>query len=1412
MIGSAGIKINHEMPISDSKDIDLLMESEQSANNLIDFLFERIRHDMYRVWKNEHVTLEKGCVRKDESKAALATRVGGVTFFYQSVPIASIEISVANPWMKNRTFIDKNVMLPQGVLFNGQPCFKVPVLSDKHFMALDLQALDENINSLGSLFNRPQDEAVDAMLYCCQSLFKVNKRIPFYQRVIQGHQTMPDCMLQLCEKFNLLLLNLTTQDELLPIIWQRARALEYEKKETASDKNNSNFSKVNGAKSVGHSFEELQVKLRKELFLSRINGDGNCFYQTIAEILNDDRRMRSRFIQAESLLLDERSQRNVSENITQKDVRVLIHHWLVKAVTHLPPEELSRLNTLILVEGFSLKEALSKKIILDSAFSGQDDDHFGWSNLLNIISFITGFNFAVVQPNSARQKIDVCPYGNRSHDPLYCELAKRLSHIQGLVFDFNKEPLVGNMKFMVFSGSDHYCKATPNFLLSKRLKLLREAEEVLTSFQHIKPDELVKGSQAAKKTETGLDGVIPFDRTIFAVPPLDVGALNKVFNVAQPLVLSQGITGDSDKTISGTVVSPNEGQPTLTRKKKKRHKKIKEVGALANESNRPSETSVAQTQSKRVSFSLAEPENKNDDGSPTQSVCDDQTTPVKTITPVSADYPSLNKVIGFVEMQLGKGSVSGDFKIKLREKLLNDLMPLLSVGQNLSLADYDFIKIDFSRIEGALAKGLALADKLEDPIAPVILGMQQLLSLDPLNVDNKRLWSTIWDFVKAAQRGNVQGAFNLYWLAALTGSAEALGVSFTAIKNCVDNPKEKVKVISCTIPDHSSLLKNAAKNIIMPAVVKHLAMSRAPEKLYAAYRLLETVYPKSEILKLLLTPNVLFDDTDSSHLDKEQIKSSLTYFTHEGSAYCQRGQELKAISYFMPAAMGYALLVKNKAQTPLSGIVQACGLYSTYQCLDFFTSYRSSDKESQLPAVMKQWEDYFGPIREALSSVSFEHDLCQIIVKGKLASTPLALSESRVQYIKNRSKANAELSSVTAIDKDIWDRSLCLQGKSEFLAMEDVDDYSSATVGVELGKGHKPLKVAGLNRKRSETCGRKKIAATKEALRALGDVITELKREAWGYYDQFKYEPEYEKANTEALQQVFFEDVYTNVATIVRILKKDVSAITERVKCSVAHSKALEREIENLTLTCCLSFSQLVGLSGTKLFDTELAEHIEYLQRTLITEDRMNAVFLQRQKKPLIQELYTEFKKNAVLLLNPELYKEFNRVLCGSLFNAFFVYNKIFSHPQFDEKQQSVLLALFEKVVFYFNHYDDMSALLFAMSLAELDFNNERCLLLLTTALDKYWLSVLTSVEIDDQEKHFNYMIEYVSALNFSGKQALLQIWQKERDEYKMEMDTILDNRKAYAYLIWSDLLKGETQKKTKAKEKRTDGRCRCLY
>ena len=1407
VIGSAGIRIKHDMPISDINDIDLLMGSEQSANNLIDFLFERIRHDIYRAWGDEHVTVEKGHVRKDESKAAVSTRMGLITFFYQSVPIASIEISVADKWMGEREFTNKKLMLPADVLFNGKGDFSIPVLSDTSYVTLDLHTLNEDIKNLDSLFNQPQNSAIDSMLYSCQSLFKVNKRIPFYRQVTQGHQDRYDLMMALCESFNSLLFGLKTQEELLPTIQQRARLLEY----GAIRQHAPVLPEGERVEPSGHSFEELQVILRKELSLSRIKGDGNCFYQTVAEILNDDSRMRSRFILAEKTLLKKYGERALEEKITQKDVRVLIHHWLAKAAAVLSPENASRLNTLILVEGFSLSEALAKKIIFDSAVSCEDVSRFGWSNLLNVVSFVTGFNFAVVVPDSVREEIDVCPYGNRAHDPLYCDLAQLLSHVKGLVFDAEHEPLVGNMKFMVYSGSDHYCKAEPNFLLSKRLKLLNEAEKVCVSFQEIKIDDLFKGSLVAKESDGVKGDSIAFDRSLFNVPPFDDGQCDNMIGVAQPFVFSRDEVGASDKRINSAPVSTNHSQPSPKKKKKKKKKRRnnkEKISESADQLNVKSEAIVDQTQGKHVCFSCVESEVKCYVRSRTQGISDDKRKPVKIEKPLPLGYQQLNKVINLVEMKLCKGGVSGDFKIKLREKLLNALIPLLSTNHDNTISAADFIEVDFDHIDRILFKGLELGDKLDDPIAPVVLGMQQLLALDPLSVDSKRLWKAIRFFVSAAQRGNIQGAFNLYWLAALTGSAEALGMSFAVMKYLDDKPKEKLKTIIYKISSSRFLVNEIAESIIMPAVVKLLSTSSAPERFDAAHKVLENAYPKNEILKFLLTPDVLFDGTGNSYLDKEHFSSSLAHFAHEGSAYLQRGQQVTAVDYFMPAAIGYALLVKNRGIVPISGMVRASGLYATYQCLNFFDGYHSSGGQNVVPVSIKQWQDCFGAISKALSSVSPEHDLCQIISKGRLASTPVALSESRVEYIKNRSKANIELSTLEDIDRDIKARSACLQGEGELIVSEGATeeiatDNTSAAVDVDLGKGHKPLQLVALNRKVADVSRRKNLAAASEALKELGSVIKDLQKRAWTMYYKFKYAPEYARVSKKELSTAFFDDVYANVETISRILRKDVAYIAETVKLSRTHCETLEKEIYDLTLTCCMSFSQLVGISDSQDLDISITENIEYLQRNLMTEDRINTFFSNRDKDFLIRELYNDFRENAVLLLNPELYKSFNRALCGSLFNSFFIYSKIFCHHQFDEKQKSILLSLFERVLSYFNHYNDMSALLYAMAISGIDFNDGRCLALLATALDKYWLSITTSVEVDDQEKHFNYMNEYVSGLAFDGKQEILSIWHREYDEYKMEMTSILKSRKAYARLVWDDLVQDETQRKKKKKKKK---------
>lgn len=274
IFGSAGIKIHDgDFDFSDLNDIDVLVEDEETATSLLDFVNKEIQGVMYSLLGGSN---EKGWISfdiKDRSVDSSGSSGASGKVFLDKAPkvktiilkendinLCAFEVVIKSDWMsEDLDYYQMDFDFPENLVIDNKERVSLNLLTEKSYMLLDQMTLDMEIKALVASNNCVGDAtAADLdpapLMYICKTLCKVKSHQDFYDKNIIAFEesSQPDSGKHLFiaeedvehfnDKFNKLLRELNKCDGFLGFIHKELfsfnfSSIAYEKYKSIDDDN-----------------------------------------------------------------------------------------------------------------------------------------------------------------------------------------------------------------------------------------------------------------------------------------------------------------------------------------------------------------------------------------------------------------------------------------------------------------------------------------------------------------------------------------------------------------------------------------------------------------------------------------------------------------------------------------------------------------------------------------------------------------------------------------------------------------------------------------------------------------------------------------------------------------------------------------------------------------------------------------------------------------------------------------------------------------------------------------------------------------------------------------------------------------------------------------------------------------------
>ena len=485
IVGSAGIKIHAEQSLEGINDLDLLIDSKENADHLINLIYNDFLKYTVENCVDQPLGVNKHNISSVEGRVAYTNAIGGVTVFYSGLPLATIEISVFNDDMKTLEFSDKNVFTKANTLAQ-KPLCSVPLLTLASYIAMDTISFEKGLTKLKTAPKENEDIAIKELVYLCQSLKKTQQRVSLY-RQLNKRENYQGQLKKLANLYNQLLDKVKSNKHLLPALYKKASFIQHEKSKL----------RQNNKKETQ---EMLQILLQDDFILTHpAKGTSNLF-DCLADLLNANDYSYQQFIAVANHFMPNLFYNRENQLIVASDISYLISS---------SPLKMPLINQLTKEQQAPLCD--------HNAYYGNSPALL--THLFKVLALSTGMQFILLEPDWEKGILKKEVYNQKR---MIKEMVNVSDEDQTLIAQCTDQAehlsVIENTHVVMHLGNGNYNACSPRTTLLKRLKPLKETEKLIRFGQTIDLTPLSHKSHLYNPQWVDVDDSIEF-KTLKPTPP-----------------------------------------------------------------------------------------------------------------------------------------------------------------------------------------------------------------------------------------------------------------------------------------------------------------------------------------------------------------------------------------------------------------------------------------------------------------------------------------------------------------------------------------------------------------------------------------------------------------------------------------------------------------------------------------------------------------------------------------------------------------------------------------------------------------------------------------------------------------------------------------------------------------------------
>ena len=921
LIGSSAFSVLFSPEsLENNKDLDFMFKDSKSAEEFLLKISQIIQHIIYKQSVTDTlVTSSYSPIGKKSNGFDKTPKIGHTGIFFDDNPFLLIDISVVPEWNK-LDFTDLTNIKSIPMTKHGETLpYSLQTLSPNGHILLDIECLKMELHELKKEYN------IKGIIYTCNTLCAITKHISLIESLncFDSNDSYSQQLINHTQQLRLLVIaQLKKYKEKLLNDHYVKTGIEpsYLNKKTVQKK--SFYSEMLNEKSNNCAL----LKLTNLFRMHQIPADGNCFYESLAYLLNA-RPYKGNFLSAYKKLV--KSDYAQDEKVTGKMVRELIHQWIVKSMNNDPKAPHSYdpgIEGLVSApEGMSTREVLEYRLIIDEAENSGDIPHYGWSPLAMIVSLAIGVDVIMLMPDAENTVINAASYSRIDAKSLYPELIDKLDDA-----GINAPYSYSRPIYIVHAGHDHFFVALP------KKKILKNLSDIASLNLFLNKDNPGSDFSIMHQEKKILDTA-----TSTRTPSvnIDITSQNKEIRTINKKE-EQDVTGGGSNDKEGAATAPIP-KSTLNHEKTD-SANLPETEHISEEIKTPKTVLVKESGSKAEMSPPGQPSKKRKGKKKnktraafTDAQADETITQLNSLlTEQKAKLQNSTQLMSETEIHKLAGDIFNLVIAIIGRKI--EAPPLSekkhesgSVTVNQKTAgnmpsrnnERYQIELDSCNQEVVYNALLFLHEKLNDPLAPVILGAMKLkegsktLKTDQLEA--------ITYFKSSVVRGNKQGLSLLSGLAHTLDSPEALNAGLWLVKNRSKELDDQFPVFDFKIPVSEDNIFVEIKRYIKRHIIESHQVNLTD--------LHELNQNMNSNLEQLLTPAVLVDRHILDGYKNKDLGCSVTSNLYQAFIYIILGESVKAYNSFKKSTIAYLALKKRYSIT--SGIVNSAGLAAIYNFL-----------------------------------------------------------------------------------------------------------------------------------------------------------------------------------------------------------------------------------------------------------------------------------------------------------------------------------------------------------------------------------------------------------------------------------------------------------------------------------------------
>ncbi|OED45796.1 hypothetical protein ACH42_04635 [Endozoicomonas sp. (ex Bugula neritina AB1)] len=772
--------------------------------------------------------------------------------------------------------------------------------------------------------------------------------------------------------------------------------------ETVTDINRNTGRKVDSASLITNHISShvsdqaweqvLHSLLQDDFDLIKVPGNGHCFYQAIAEVINATPSATEQFNRSLLQVISASTSLpvNKTEPVSAQKVKLFIRLWIKNVYQALPGQTLKQTFAIHVGIAPEAMDALVNHGRLKQ--SKNDQSEWGWSDLLLALSIGTGMSYTILKPAPDYSGFSQELYSPQSLRDMAKDVVHSLEvHASHLIASQPERPirplylLIQAMSGRPEHSFNHFnaCLMKPDSLRQRQLlaflKTLGQpdAEDLPPPTQTIEHRPLL---DASTKDEPPLDKE-PSRIQTDSIPPEMTGQTTTA-SVATTKKNSnrknkkKPAKGDQGKQPAAIVEQPPE--PSTSEPLQPINRPLKQILAkapiLKNVSViRPPVTEQGVTKTARVKWDT---HYLSVTGSYTQThLLGTMLDSVATIGPYKGSdsgtnpkTPSPQKpIISLIEGPLPERPVI-ERQEEVRQAGIDDCL------------NHVLTKLQEDRGSLQVKAGLNCLQELGYPHAGMLLTLHKASRLIALKneagdqtLSRQQVYEVIDGFERLVSLGKPIGAVLLYWFAGQTGSPEAinrlvklmneqkLGVIYE------DDINDDIPLITPFIAHTDNSMRSTKDQ-----VNRWYDLLKPDATL--SYDHFYNHFPTDYSIEAELTPSLLFkDDNRHHHQHKAKLEEVVASLHARGLFYCEFSQD--STEHFFRAFLAYRAREQADDDSPL--LTRALGLHALCNSAKMLYDFRQTCPDPHyVPSVLYGWENALDTLFIKILGIDPFHAYC----------------------------------------------------------------------------------------------------------------------------------------------------------------------------------------------------------------------------------------------------------------------------------------------------------------------------------------------------------------------------------------------------------------------------------------------------